>query len=211
MICAALASTAFSTRSVAAELSFFRIDPESADVLIPDGAQKPLPKTLADFANIFYNNCLSANQDESLNEYVKTQCGCAAAKMPEALTLDQAQRLFNLVPGASIKYPYSRFVMLAYMPCMQTTLRDIVFDNCLTSPANVRIYYKRSVCKCMGNGIQDFVSKSGEYLFPGYGYDGFDPEQAVDNPIAWALKNKGLEIQTEYYYTTCVYNKESGR
>ena len=189
--------------------ALFSIHNDGADALLADPSVINNLKNVSDFANIYYRNCLRANRKDLMMDYIKSQCACSAATMPEALTLDQAKRLFGLVPGANKAYTYTRFMTLAYMPCMEKTIHDVVLDECVDSK-DERVKYKRAVCECVADAMETSISKFGPSYLPGMTSTGYDPAKATVNPLANVLEHKGFQTQTEYNNSVCLQRKEFG-
>lgn len=191
----------------AAEMSLFAL--KSPDALAAPGTENN-PRNLQDYANIFYGNCIAGGSNPEMSEYIKNQCACAAAALPDILTLEQAQALFGQNSLAGVKYPYTRFMLLGYAPCLEDSLRDIAFDECVSSPANQKLRYRRAVCECIGKGARDYAKKWQHLLIPGLKDGSYDPELAEDDPLSWALGFKGFGIQMEYHNAKCLQTEELG-
>ena len=183
-----------------AKTNLFKMDNKNIVNLL----QNKKPNDLKAYANLFYANCLAGDPSPGIKQYNQSQCACAAAKMPGALNLSQAQTLFSDKPSDDHNYAYSRFITLAYLPCLQGTVRDIVKDDCQSNLAYKNMMNVKQVCQCVADGQADYVSKYGEYMIPGYGAAGFDWAKGVDDPLSQALKFRGFQIKADYNSSVCI-------
>src|SRR5690606_9734665 len=83
----------------------FLVGPQSNLRLLDPG---DVPRTVKDYANVYFRNCVAANGEEALGEYVETQCACTAARMQEVMSYEQISSLFD--PYARDSYAYSRMI-----------------------------------------------------------------------------------------------------
>lgn len=163
-------------------------------------------KTVQDYANVYFKNCVASNEDPGIQEYIETQCACTAAKMQEVMTYDQMVQLFD--PLARDSYPYTRMTALAYMPCIDTSVRDYLYDDCLDNAKSNGIYNKDLVCGCMSEKVANSLSKYGAPRLPGYNALGFDLSAVVDNPFTYLITNRSFKEARSAYGAECMATKE---
>lgn len=187
----------------------FQIGPQGADSLLADPSVLSRLKSVNDYANIYYRNCVRINPDKEMDEYVQTQCACAAAAMPDALTLDQARTMFD--PRNTDTYPYTRFMTLAYEPCLRDTVRNAVFDTCVDGQAKLnKLRSPRKVCGCLADGMRGYIKTFGYVYIPGNKGDHYDPSLAGDNPVAAVMNNPVFDRKSQYFEKTCLMREEYG-
>ena len=167
-------------------------------------------RTIKDYANIFYANCVAGDPSVDMRDYNKSQCACAAANMPDALNLKQIQALFSPQQSDNRDYAYSRFMTLAYLPCMAHTMRDIVYDDCEANPAYKKLVNLQAVCECIADSQSEYISKHGDYLLPGYSGAGVDWTETANDPLSQVLGSKGFTIKADYNSSVCIQTKSFG-
>jgi hypothetical protein len=181
-----------------AQQGIFPIEPQSPlELLEPQMALKTLPE----FANAYYLNCQKANTDERLKPYVSTQCACASAGMMQSFSRDQASRLLD--PQNRDSYYYARLMILAYVPCLQISVHDFVFDDCMAGTPKNELPAKYQVCECLANGLARAASGPNAAVYiPGYGSN-FKLSETVANPFPYVISSEGLQNVSQAYIPAC--------
>ncbi len=177
--------------------------------LLPDATKDP--QTVADYANLFYERCnAEAKEHESLRSYVETQCTCTAAALPGMMTLQDMQALFTKTNEGS--FQQGRVYMLAYIPCLATSMKDLTYDNCRASLAvKERLKYPDAVCGCMARNISEFTAKYGQNLIPGFSRQGFSVAKSVPDPFTTILNSDAMALRLKDYGTSCLSAKPPQR
>ncbi len=175
-------------------------DPAAA--LLEKNAVKP-PQTVADYANMFYDGCTSANENESLRDYTATQCACTAAQMTGFMALNDMQALFRSNTGEG-EFQYGRMMLLAYIPCMKTSVYDIAFDACyFGKPSSGKIQPPRKICACVATGMGQFAAEKGDRLLPGFFRNSFRIKQSAANPLGHLLASDAFKRESDYLARKC--------
>ncbi|MGB4106854.1 MAG: hypothetical protein WBK55_03560 [Alphaproteobacteria bacterium] len=172
-----------------------------AKLLDKDGGA---PQTINEYANLYYESCVAgADKGTELEEYNITQCGCAAAKLPEFMTLKNMKALF--INSQEGDFQQGRVLMLAYMPCMYDTIDQFVYDGCYYSEEMRKNMIRPSeVCKCYGHNMAEYVASKGEAFVPGLTDDGYDREKAVSDPLGHIIGNSVFNSRSKYEFERCV-------
>ncbi len=193
-----------------AALAQAKIIPGTHEKLQPFLGKEVMPETPAAYANLFYKKCVGENEDPKLDEYVETQCGCTSSRMPAALTLEEMQKLFD--PANKDDYFYTRLITLAYVPCLEDSVHDFVYDNCLLAPSleNVSKGKKADVCQCIGDYMANEALQNPELQMPGFKGHGFNLSKAVYNPFPYVINSENFRLQSQYPTKSCVQKKVNG-
>ena len=190
-------------------IPWFSLGDDATTALLGDTSVLDSLQSVSDYANLFYSNCVNINPDKNMDEYVEAQCACAAAKMSGVLSLAETRTMFD--PRTTDFYPFTRFMVLAYNECLPDTMRDIVYDNCLSNPFGGRKMRARGkTCACIAAGMKEHVKEFGQYLVPGNTGDVFDPRLMPANPLVSVMGNGGFQIKSEYFETSCLQREEYG-
>lgn len=165
------------------------------------------PETIEDYANLYYDSCTRSNVDASLTEYVETQCACTAAEMPKFMTLKNMKSLFTRSQEGD--FQEGRVMLLAYIPCLYTSINQFVFDGCFYSDEmRQKTKRPRKVCECYGHRMGDFMSAHGQNLVPGFMRDTFISDKSVPNPLAYIIGAEFFEREARYHFSECIMSEE---
>lgn len=195
---------------------FFALDPSvktGSGLNAPGGVTLPVSKN--EYANLFFKNCTGVDPRQADDPYTQSTCACAAAALPDILTLGQMAAVFKSDPDDIDIDLYTRFMYLGYMPCMTQTMRDFVFDSCLEDPSINRLIYRKAVCNCMAKGVSGFFEKNGFYLIPEIqNYSGMmrlDPQKTPADLMGYLLFSDQGKTQTNLYSEKCVASEAFAR
>ncbi|MGB4057996.1 MAG: hypothetical protein WBK77_07930 [Alphaproteobacteria bacterium] len=168
-----------------------------------------IPQTPQDYSNVYFKACLASNSDISMTEYVKTQCGCTALKMVEFMSIQDMKHLFSETKEGD--FQQGRVMMLAYMPCMYTSVNQFVFDNCFYDDnSRTKLRRPRKTCECYARNMGNYVASNGQYLVPGFVRDGYDKKKAVPNPLVHILLGERFLRHANEEFEKCVMKEEKG-
>lgn len=178
----------------------------SAQGLFKERSQAPLelldatkiPKTVTDFSNLYFMGCMDSNRIPELRQYMVTQCACTAANMQKHMSFEQASRLFS--SRTRDNYYYSRFMTLAYIPCLRYSVDDLAHDLCRKAERNS----PARQCSCVGEGVSKQASSVGAIsLIPGYTGGGFNLNETVDNPFPDVVTSDNIRVTQDHYMSAC--------
>ena len=164
------------------------------------------PKHLTDYANLYYQQCIMANKDPKMKEYIESQCACTASNIPANMTMDDMNMFMR--PGQKNSYYYTRLITLAYMPCVETTMKNYIYDTCMDDPRYSRFKRSIAVCTCLGKGVANMATSTGAAQLPGYQGQGYDMTKITDNPFPPILDSLPVADARIYYTNTCVQTHE---
>ena len=153
-------------------------------------------KTKNDYISIYYDYCISANTAPEMKTYTKAQCTCTAANMHENMTNGQIQSIFGT--GANADFNYARMLLIAYSPCLKTTIKDITYDGCITPQRT-----NHSLCTCMGEELGQKAYESIEVMVPGFTRNGFSKANSVADPLGAVLLSRNFEYKTDKATRRC--------
>jgi hypothetical protein len=187
----------------------FTMGGDATTALLNDTSVLSNLKTVKDYANLYYKNCVAYNPDLEMNDYIQSQCACAAATMPDLLTLPETRAMFD--PRNTDVYPFTRFILLGYNDCLPETVRDVVYDKCLKSEfGGRRMKARKNTCVCIADGLKNYVTEYGAWLMPGNTGDHYDALKVPGNPISAVMDNIGFQMQAEGFEKTCLAREEYG-
>ncbi len=171
---------------------------------------KTMPQTIEQYSNLYYTRCLGENKDPKMSEYTELQCACTASRMPAVLTLEEMQKLFD--PNNKDDYYYSRLMTLGYAPCLDDTVHNFVFDDCLVSPAFQKIPSRKKLatCQCIGDYMGGHVPQSAVAQMPGASGYKFDLTKTVLNPLPYILGSENFQNISRYPAKSCIQQKVKG-
>lgn len=156
-----------------------------------------MPKNMNDYANIYFMKCMQSNNISELQPYMIAQCACTSAEIQKNMTFPQMEKLFN--NRTRDDYYYTRFMTLAYVPCLRYSMHDLAYDLCKNKKSN-----SENQCKCVGKGVADHFSVPGAIsLIPGYTGGGFSLTDTVDNPFVTVFAHDGVQTVKKYFMETC--------
>lgn len=163
-----------------------------------------------DFAKAYNQACVNANADPSLNEYVALQCACTAAEMTEFMTPVDLQALTG--NGDEAEFQRARLMMLGYIPCMKAPVRSLVLDQCLSDDKLQKTVRRpRRVCACMANGLSEYATSKGQNIIPGFRRGSYDSKKAAANPLAFIIRSRAFERQSDYHLARCLAEERYNR
>ena len=187
----------------------FSMGGDATSALLNDTSVLSNLKTVQDYANLYYKNCVAFNPDPEMNDYIESQCACAAATMPDLLTLPETRAMFD--PRNTDVYPFTRFMLLGYNDCLPETVRDVVYDKCLNSEFGGRkMKARKNTCVCIADGLKNYIKAYGTWLMPGNAGDHYDALKMPGNPISAVMDNIGFQMQAEGFEKTCLAREEYG-
>lgn len=173
------------------------------------GQDGKAPVTIEDYANLYYDSCTSSNTDEFLKDYIGGQCACAAAKIPEILSLDDVKTLFTKTKAGD--FQQARVMLLGYIPCLYNSVHDFVYDQCLdNNQTRKQFRHAVKVCECYGKGMGDYAASKGQNLIPGFTRNTFDSEKSVPNPLSYIIQTPFFEKKSSGILEQCVMTEERG-
>ena len=182
-----------------------RTDDPAAQLL---DENKGIPQSIEEYATLYFENCTASNTEKSYDEYVATQCGCTAAKMPEFMTMNNMKALFTKTKEGD--FQQGRVLMLAYMPCMYDSVYQFIFDGCYYNAQHAKLIRRRKVCECYARTMGNRVASKGEKMIPGFTAGGFNSARAVPNPLVHILTDPYFSSRADYEFDQCVMTESYG-
>jgi hypothetical protein len=160
------------------------------------------PQTLNDYANLYHESCVAAGEP-SMKDYVETQCTCTAAELPKFMTLNNMKTLFTQTGEGD--FQQARVLLLAYIPCLYTTINEFIFDSCYYDE-NMRkkMLRPKKVCECYGRKMGNYISSKGQNFVPGFTRSGFNSDKAVPDPFTHIVSSDYFDSQAKFEFEQCV-------
>lgn len=180
------------------ESSLYRYAPAAQEPLLGRSA----PTTLSDdknfWANLFFENCLKANQAESLTDYNTQFCACSAAMLPAQMSLRDIQRAFVDKDTWRGHYARADIHLLVQAPCLQDLIYDYAFDECSGQLMQARLLSPRrdKICACKARHLEERFDKT---IIPHHN----DRQDPVDNFFLSTVEGTWWVTQSSMVATSC--------
>ena len=162
------------------------------------------PKSKNDFINIYVQNCIQSGASHpELAPYMEPQCACTGAEMAQTMETKDIVNMFADNTEADLQY--ARMLLLAYIPCMEQTIKDIVFDNCANNKTTQKkLSNAAPYCACMSEDISEFMTQHATKVIPGFTRGTFSKTLATNNALAYALGSIAFENRSSYISSVCI-------
>lgn len=123
--------------------------------------EKEIPEpqaTIEDYANRYYENCLTQKHPLLKDDNLELLCSCTAAQLPKAMTVDQIRQMKD--DTAEGQYQRNRMMLFVYAPCIEHPTRALVLDQCMNDPkVQTGIKNFKTVCNCLADGMAAFMKE----------------------------------------------------
>lgn len=182
---------------------------DNTAAILAEPDQESSSKTLDEYLELFFNNCVRANTDETIAEYVELQCACTASEMATFMTPKNMEAFFTETREGN--FQHARMIELGYARCLNQTVSDLVLDNCYGSEKAQNGYKRpRAVCQCLAGNMGPYVEEKSQWMIPGYTRNGFDRKQSTAVPLIDVISSRGFNEIAEYFLSKCTFSKEYG-
>lgn len=116
-----------------------------------------------DFANMYYEKCVSEKQDVFVEREREILCTCMAAKMSETLTLSEFQALERkTVAGRDAR---GKVVAFAHLPCMSYVMDSKIHRECRKLPVVQKLITgKNTLCGCTKNRYKKYLIQNASFI-----------------------------------------------
>ena len=172
----------------------------SIDSLLAEPRDEGEVKTY--YTDAYYKHCRAANASPSLDYYNESQCACTAAGITETMTSDEVKTMFERSDDGN--YTYARMLMLSYLPCLAQTLKYLSYELCEEENYNEFFPARhKKLCTCISEKTERYVEIQGRILFPGFKRLSFDKDNAVNDPLSFALQHDNLQRHRTSHIRQC--------
>ncbi len=148
-----------------------------------------------DVANTYYNNCMAQSDPRLSEESHKSLCACTAAKMTEALSIEEMQAM------KGNKEIQNKVLVEVYAPCMGGPVRDMVGAECRSNP-QVSGAKATTVCECVGKLTGDWYELSGRTLMA----EALKRDPSITDPTKGIQDSPQFQQETMKNLQSCMQN-----
>ncbi len=174
------------------------------DKEVPDA--KPLtaqPQNINEFANQYYNNCMTKATAVLNGNNLETLCTCTAAQIPNNMTVDQMKAMNTDTEEGALQR--GRMLLFVYAPCIEYPTKALIMDQCVNNP-DVKAKMKKptKVCDCLSSGMADFMRESA----PEHIRRALEENKTDLDPLRELMESKTFDNASRYHMATCVQKHE---
>ncbi len=154
-----------------------------------------------DYANMFFEKCMSEDQDVFVESEREILCSCTAAKMSENLTIEDFQALYKKSnPGREAR---GKTVAFAHLPCMQYVLDTKINRECRKLPLVKRLISgKNTLCSCTRRKYKKHLRQNASFIARNARIN--NPMSM--NPLALYFESKEHEYHIENITEGCKFD-----
>lgn len=184
-----------------------------SDFLEEETAKPEIQKTytINELADGYYTRCISANRQKELASYVQSQCACTAAKLPEFMSVDEVLAALTETPDTELQN--SRILLNAYIPCLENSVQDFVFDECARGKyKNELLTNPRNFCACLSTNMAEYVAQErAENVF--FGVRNFRAAASEEDASYFSqiINDAGFIRNFDYHTPRCIRIVEYNR
>ena len=173
---------------------------ELLDEAPPVEEPQPEPKTINDFSNAFYRNCLKQQHPLLKEDGLKMMCACTAAQIPATMSVENMRAMQN--NDAEGKLQRSRMIMFVYTPCIEYPTKALILDQCLGNE-EIRSTMKnhQKVCECLGENMGKFMREEA----PKYVQKALRRNPDNLDPLGMMLQSPLYDERSRHFMQRCVY------
>lgn len=173
------------------------------------GLEDEKPKVRAkSLINSLYKSCIRHKPSIIEQSSLEALCGCTAANAMEIMSDEEIVLMSTNEQGA--QFQRERLFSLAYLPCMQFPVGDIVRDDCLSN-INFTEGMKKpaTVCSCIADNMAQHVVDRNEFAVRAT-FQSPEKDATVQKILMLFLESYGFKMELNRSNKTCVYTHEYG-
>ena len=175
------------------------------ELLQEEEQKQQAQKSVQDYANDYYQNCLKQEHPVLKGEDLQLLCGCTSAKFAENMTLKQIQ-VMNTDTKEGL-YQRNRMMMFVYAPCIEFPTHALLLHQCMND-TKVRYTMKHpaKTCECLASGVaQDMKERAPDVIKNALALNPKDLD-----PLALLMNSNAFESRSRYHTQACIQKYELG-
>lgn len=168
--------------------------------------EPPPEATIEDFANRYYQNCAAQQHPILQGESKELLCGCTAAQLPKAMTVDQVREMQEDTPEG--QFQRNRMMMFVYAPCIEHPTRALVLDQCMND-IKVRSAMKnfKTVCGCLADKMASYMKERAPTAIE----TSIRQNQTDTDPLRTLLESPAFDEMSRAKMSECIALYELGQ
>ncbi|MGQ0527802.1 MAG: hypothetical protein ACT4OY_07240 [Alphaproteobacteria bacterium] len=148
--------------------------------------------TKPELLKAYYQECLNSNTSFALAKYNDAQCACTASGMSVFMNEAELEKYFNT--KSRTNFERGRVMYLGYIPCLEITVQDVVYDTCRAGAA---------ACRCAAINTGRYAYEGGDFLIPGFTRNSYVTAQAPPNPLEYLFTDPRFILESGNIIVGC--------